>query len=46
MGAPTKEQRRNILVVIGGVILGLGIITGLLLWGTHAALEYISEVVR
>ena len=46
MGAPTKEQRRNILVVIGGVILGFGIMTGLLLWGVHAALEYISEVVR
>lgn len=46
MGAPTKEQRRNILVVIGGVVLGLGIIAGLLLWGAHAALEYISEVIR
>lgn len=46
MGAPTKEQRRSMLVIIGGGILGLGIIAGLLLWGTCAALEYISEVVR
>ena len=46
MGAPTKEQSRKISMVIGGLVSGFAIMTGLLMWGAHELFEYISEVIR